>query len=121
METAKLIMENSNPKVAKELGRKVRNFDSEKWLIAAYPIMVAVNFAKYSRTLVPRSKHCKNLLLSTGDKIIVEASPYDKIWGIGLHWEDDDCLDENKWWGMNLLGGALMEVRKTLRNENSIT
>ena len=58
----------------------------------------------------------KDLLLSTGDKIIVEVSPYDKIWGIGLHWEDDDVLDESKWKGQNLLGKALMEVRKQLSN-----
>lgn len=57
---------------------------------------------------------CKKLLLSTGDKIIVEANEYDRIWGIGLHWSDDKCLDEKNWKGMNLLGKALMEVRGRL-------
>jgi len=74
--------------------------------------MVAVNYAKYDQ-----SSRLRNTLLSTEDKIIVEASPYDNIWGIGLHWREDDCLDPAKWKGQNLLGKALMEVRKQLKNK----
>ena len=72
--------------------------------------MIAVNMAKFSQ-----NSRLKAILLSTEDKIIVEASPYDTIWGIGLYWEDDRVLDINKWRGQNLLGKALMEVREKLR------
>lgn len=112
MEIAKKILETPEPKENKELGRRVKEFDSERWLIASYPIMVAVNYAKYSQ-----HKYLKKILLETENKILVEASPYDKIWGIGISWQDDACLDENKWKGMNLLGKALMEVRRMLKNE----
>ncbi len=108
---AKLILENSNPASCKKIGRLIKDFNVERWLIASYPIMVTVNLAKYNQNPI-----LKELLLSTSDKIIVEASPYDKIWGIGIHWKDNDCLDKTKWKGMNLLGKVLMEVRKQLQS-----
>lgn len=107
---ASQILACDNPSVCKSLGRKVRGFDTKKWLTAGYPFMVEINYAKYNQNL-----QLKELLLSTGDKTIVEASPYDNIWGIGIHWNDDNCLDESKWKGQNLLGKALMEVRKQLK------
>jgi ribA/ribD-fused uncharacterized protein len=55
--------------------------------------------------------------MSTENMIIVEASPFDTIWGIGLHWKDDKVLDEANWLGQNLLGKALIEVRETLKNK----
>jgi ribA/ribD-fused uncharacterized protein len=110
MEIAKKIVETSNPKENKKLGRQVKGFDVEKWSQVNFQFMVDVNYAKYSQ-----SPRLKALLLSTEDKIIVEASPYDTIWGIGLHWEDDDVLDESKWKGQNLLGKALMMVRNEIR------
>lgn len=109
-DTADRILDTPDPKAAKGLGRKVKNFDAERWMINGYTVMVAVNYAKFSQ--YPR---LKSILLNTGNKTIVEASPYDKIWGIGIHWNDDTCLDEANWKGMNLLGKALMEVRKQLR------
>jgi ribA/ribD-fused uncharacterized protein len=112
METAKNIIGNPDPARCKRLGRLIKGFDVERWMVNSFTFMVAVNYAKFSQNVI-----LKNTLLETEDKIIVEASPYDKIWGIGIHWEDDDCLDENKWKGMNLLGKALMEVRKKLKNE----
>jgi hypothetical protein len=63
-----------------------------------------------------QNSRLKATLLSTENKIIVEASPYDTIWGIGLYHEDDRVLDEKNWKGMNLLGKALMEVREKLRD-----
>jgi ribA/ribD-fused uncharacterized protein len=109
-ETAKKIAHCESPSIAKKLGRQVKNFDAQKWSEVSYQIMVDVNYAKYQQ-----KPKLKELLLSTGDKIIVEASPYDTIWGIGLHWKDDDCLDETKWKGLNLLGKALMEVRNKFK------
>ena len=108
-ETAEEILKNDNPSMAKKLGRKVKNFDNERWMINSFTFMVAVNKAKF----LQHEKMAK-ILLSTADKTIVEASPYDKIWGVGLHWNDDAILDEHKWQGLNLLGKALMEVRKLI-------
>jgi len=109
-ETAVKIAHTASPSQANRYGRIVKNFDADKWLTEGYKIMVEVNFAKYQQN--PR---LKEILLSTGDKIIVEASPYDKIWGIGLHWTDDRVLDESQWDGLNLLGKALMEVRDSFK------
>jgi ribA/ribD-fused uncharacterized protein len=109
-ETAKNILSNPDPARCKKLGRLVKGFDGNVWLSAGYEAMLNVNYAKYDQ-----NKALKATLLSTGDKTIVEASPYDTIWGIGLHWEDDRVLDESKWRGMNLLGKALMEVRDILK------
>ena len=109
MDIAELIMKTPSPNQNKKLGRIVKNFNADVWLSAGYEIMVAVNLAKFSQNLI-----LKDVLLSTEDKIIVEASPYDTIWGIGLYHEDDRVLDEKNWKGMNLLGKALMEVRKKL-------
>ncbi len=56
-------------------------------------------------------------LLATGDTILVEASPYDRIWGVGLKWNDPRILDQSLWLGTNLLGKALMKVRDVLATE----
>ena len=108
---ANKILLNSDPRKTKGLGRKVKNFDADKWEKVSLDIMIEVNMEKFSQNL-RMEKH----LLSTNDKIIVEASPYDKIWGIGLHQDDDRVLDESQWDGLNKLGIALMEVR-TKMNE----
>jgi ribA/ribD-fused uncharacterized protein len=101
-----------NPTIAKKLGRKVKNFTSLYWSEVCLEEMIDVNMAKFSQ-----DPYFKDLLINTGNKTIVEASPVDLIWGIGLHWENDDVLDESKWRGQNLLGKALMEVRKRLNEE----
>ena len=110
MDTATLILKTPSPSQCKKLGRQVKNFNSEVWLREGYEFMIAVNMAKFSH-----NSRLKLLLYSTEDKILVEASPYDTVWGIGLHWEDDKVLDERNWKGMNLLGKALMEVRNKLK------
>lgn len=110
-EIASKILKTSCPSTAKKLGRKVKNFDSEIWLSPAYQFMVGVNVEKYSQ-----NEDLKHKLLLTGDKMLVEASPYDTIWGIGLGENDDTILNENNWNGLNLLGKALMDVRNILRN-----
>jgi len=112
METAELIMKTPSPSQCKKLGRLVKEFNTERWMINSFTFMVAVNMAKFSQN--PR---LKIVLLSTKDRTIVEASPTDIVWGIGLHWKDDRVLDEKNWRGMNLLGKALMEVREILRKE----
>lgn len=109
-ETAEKILNEPNPRKNKQLGREVKNFNGDVWLKEGYRVMVDVNLSKWSS-----NKYLKDLLLSTENKIIVEASPLDVIWGIGLHWEDDLVLDSSNWKGLNLLGESLMEVRKKLK------
>jgi len=109
MLAAQNIVKDPDPARCKRIGRMIDGFDAQKWSEVSYDIMVAVNYAKYDQ-----SSRLRRTLFETNDKIIVEASPYDTIWGIGLRAEDDDCLDPAKWKGQNLLGKALMEVRKQL-------
>ena len=109
-ETLNLIMDEIDQKTIKDLGRMVKNFNSNIWDENKYNIVLKGNFAKFSQ-----NNNLKEFLLSTNDSIIVEASPYDKVWGIGMKQDDKNILDVSKWKGENLLGFALMEVRDMLR------
>lgn len=101
----------TQPDKAKALGRAVQNYDDAVWSNVRYDKMVDVLRAKFKEPFM------RDILLRTGDRIIVEASPYDRIWGVGLDVEDTRILDENQWQGQNLLGKALMDVRKQLKGE----
>ncbi len=103
------ILDSSDPAHAKALGRKVLGFDPDRWQAAAYDIVVAGNLAKFSQNAA-----LGNFLLNTGSKVLVEASPVDAIWGIGLHRDDPRASQPQDWPGLNLLGFALMEVRERL-------
>jgi ribA/ribD-fused uncharacterized protein len=103
------ILACSDPDRAKALGRKVRGFDPTRWQAAAYDIVVAGNLAKFSQNPL-----LKQFLLSTHSKVLVEVSPVDAIWGIGLHRDDPRVSQPEQWQGSNLLGFALMEVRQRL-------
>jgi ribA/ribD-fused uncharacterized protein len=100
------ILKSVHPKQAKDYGRKVRNFDPLLWEQQRLPIVVAGNLAKFQQNPALQS-----FLLGTGDRILVEASPVDKIWGIGLAADHPNATKPEKWPGLNLLGIALMEVR----------
>jgi hypothetical protein len=100
------------PQDAKGIGRQIRNYNDRIWSAKRYHAMVQVLEAKFE------DPELKEILLATGDRIIVEASPYDRIWGVGLSEEDDDLYKGN-WKGQNLLGKALMEVREKLRMEGT--
>ena len=104
------IMKEKDPYKCKNLGKKVRNFDGKIWDENKERIMYEGNLAKYLE-----NGELKEFLLSTGDKILAEASPYDSIWGIGMRVKDKDICDMNKWKGENLLGKALMKVREALK------
>ena len=104
------IMAADNPRDYKNLGRKIRNFDGKVWDTKKYEIVVEGNKAKFSQ-----NDELKEFLLSTGDAILVEASPYDRIWGIGLYPAQAAKGTVDQWRGLNLLGCALMEVRDWLR------
>ena len=105
----KILMEN-HPKTIKALGRQVSNFDGKEWDKIKYKIVVDGNFYKFSQ-----NNEMLEILQSTNDKILVEASPYDKIWGVGLDKNNEKIYDPNYWRGENLLGFALMEVRDVLK------
>jgi len=106
------IFKTSNPATVKALGRKVKNFDYYVWLRHCFDIVVTGNLAKFSQN--PR---LAEYLLSTEQKILVEASPCDKLWGIGLSENSNGIDNPLNWQGKNLLGFALMEVREKLRKE----
>lgn len=108
--TLNKILKSTNPKDIKSLGREVKNYKEEIWNLHKSNIVIEGNMLKFGQ-----NPELKKILLSTGDTILVEASPYDKIWGIGLGVEDEDILDESKWKGQNLLGKALMVVRERLK------
>lgn len=104
------ILQSSNPKHIKALGRKVKNFDEAVWNKTKYSIVLNGNYLKFTQ-----NPELKDFLLSTGDSIIAEASPYDSIWGIKMKQTDENILNPVKWRGKNLLGFALMEVRDEIR------
>ena len=110
-ETLEKIMASDDPQVIKKLGRQVRNFEEGAWDEVKYALILAGNVCKFSQNAALR-----DFLLATGDSILVEASPYDRVWGIGLAAEDPRAQDPRQWQGQNLLGFALMEVRDKLRS-----
>ena len=103
------ILKADHPQEAKVLGRKVKNFDSNGWDSVCFDIVVKGNYLKFSQ-----NPELKEYILSTGNKILVEASLYDKIWGIGMFEDDKNIVDPKLWQGKNLLGFALMEARDQL-------
>lgn len=105
-EIYKKILGSSVPKEIKSLGRKVKGFDPVKWNGEKYRIVREGNFAKFTQL-----QELRDYLVSTKGKILVEASPYDNIWGIGMEESNPDVSDPSKWKGQNLLGFALMDVR----------
>lgn len=109
-EICELILKCSNPKEMKALGRKVQGFDQKVWDRFKYSIVLNGNWCKFNQ-----NRALREFLLSTGDSVLVEASPYDNIWGIRLAANSPEAQDPMKWRGQNLLGFALMEVRDELR------
>jgi ribA/ribD-fused uncharacterized protein len=99
----------STPKQVKAIGRAVRNFDEDTWNAQRSRIVVAANTAKFEQNEALRA-----FLISTGEQVLVEASPTDAVWGIGLSADDPRAHDPRSWPGLNLLGFALMEVRAGL-------
>lgn len=101
-----------SPAEAKKLGREIRNYENELWLANRFQIVKEGNLHKFSQ-----NNELKTFLLNTLDRVIVEASPVDAIWGIGMTSDNNDCNNPEKWKGLNLLGFALMEVRDELRKK----
>lgn len=95
----------------KAAGRRVSGYNETTWLRNRERIVEEGNIAKFSQ-----NEDLKTKLLNTGDTILVEASKYDKIWGIGLTEDDPRAWNENTWNGLNLLGKALTKVREKLKS-----
>lgn len=100
------------PAEAKALGRQVSGFDENVWNEVRFSIVVAANHAKFSQ-----NSSLQEFLMSTGEQVLVEASPVVGIWGIGLAADHADASRPEHWPGQNLLGFALMEVRTRLANK----
>jgi ribA/ribD-fused uncharacterized protein len=110
--SAQAIMANSNPREQKMLGRKVSNFDDAEWMKHAYQYVVEGNRAKFEQNADLRAE-----LAATKGKLIVEASPYDKRWGIGMEEGDEGIENSDNWQGENLLGKAVTQVRMEMFGE----
>ncbi|KAK7403154.1 hypothetical protein QQX98_011103 [Neonectria punicea] len=131
------VLRADHPRKVKTLGRKVKNFDQAIWETNRQDIVRRGNILKFThavsehsfhrstapkgkggtkRKLLPLRGTLKDMLLATGDREIVEASPYDAIWGIGFTAAKAEAAKES--WGLNLLGLELMEVRRILRERD---
>ena len=109
------IMSTEDPKEAKKLGRKVKDYNDEIWSSIRKTIMKKVVFEKFSQ-----NEELKSLLLSEEfrGKTFVEGSPFDKVWGVGMDWRNPDIDNEENWKGKNLLGKVLTEIRDKFLEEN---
>ncbi|WP_205859101.1 NADAR family protein [Pleionea sediminis] len=113
IETQQKIIAASNPGAAKALGRQVIGFDEALWVENRFNIVVKGNLLKFGQ-----NKELLEFLLNTKERVLVEASPVDKIWGVGLAADNSKVGNPNLWKGLNLLGFALMEVREQLKAAN---
>lgn len=109
-EAERRVMAAGHPAEAKKAGRLVRNFDEAAWERERFEMVARGSVHKFGAD--PR---LREYLLGTGDRVLVEASPVDRIWGIGLAATDEAAEDPSRWKGLNLLGFALMEARERLR------
>ncbi|MEU8309974.1 NADAR family protein [Actinomadura sp. NPDC048955] len=108
-ETAAAILAAPHPRRAKDLGRRVRDFDEQTWRDNRVTIVTKAGEAKFAQ-----NKDLRDYLAGTGDRVLVEASPLDRVWGIGLTADDPRAEHPASWQGENLLGFALMTARETL-------
>lgn len=103
-----------HPSEAKKAGRLVRDFDEAIWERERFRIVVEGSVHKFSADAALR-----DFLLATGDRVLVEASPVDRVWGIGLAATDEAAQDPQRWRGLNLLGFALMQARERVAGGGS--
>jgi len=105
------IMQSTSPRDQKKMGRQVKNFDESNWNQVAKSFVYVGNMAKFSQ-----NPNLLEILMKTGDTILVEASPYDRIWGIGLDEVEAKTLPPEQWRGTNFLGLVLTQVKNDIKN-----
>ena len=105
-----IIMDTNNPKIQKAAGRTVQGFDQILWEQNCKLYVYRANLAKFMQ-----NSDLLNWLLATGDTTLVEASPWDRIWGIGLGQDDPLRLDRATWQGTNWLGMIITNVREDIK------
>ena len=111
-EIADKIALEPEPYMQKALGRKVKGFDGKKWNAKREKIVEDGNWWKFTQS---KEGDLGKMLLETGDRLLVEASPYDRIWGVGYAATKAEANRDK--WGENLLGKALMRVRDRLHTD----
>lgn len=109
VEISEAILSCEHPAEAKKLGRKVRGFNADIWDKHCFDYVVTGNIAKFGQ-----NPDLKNFLINTKERVLVEASPSDSVWGIGMAIDNPDVANPTKWLGQNLLGFALMAAREQL-------
>lgn len=106
------ILKVKTPREAKMIGREVRNFNQHRWTEESYQIVADVVRAKF---LSAGNEDLKAYLLNFPDNtIFIEASPYDKIWGVGMDRNHANIFNPDQWLGDNKLGFILTELHRTL-------
>jgi ribA/ribD-fused uncharacterized protein len=108
------VLRAPTPLAAKRLGRAVAGFDEQTWVQHRFDIVVRGSVAKFGAHPALRA-----FLLATDNAVLVEASPYDRIWGVGLAQTDPRIQQPEQWPGTNLLGFALMKARDVLRSQGA--
>ena len=109
---AEQILATSDARKQKALGRKVKGFDNAVWDQHKEDIVLRANRAKFGQ-----NKGLRRKLFQTGDRMLVEASPLDLIWGIGLDADNARSTPPDQWPGQNLLGKIITQVREELKAE----
>jgi ribA/ribD-fused uncharacterized protein len=112
MKTYEKVLASKDPREQKALGRQVKEFDQRIWEQHCLKIMVPALVAKFEQ-----NEAFKEALKATIGTTLVEASPYDTVWGIGLSADDPRAWEKETWLGRNLLGVALMRARKEIFGE----
>ncbi len=102
------IMSSTDPREQKRIGRTVKGFVIEQWDTISRDIVFRGNMAKFTQ-----NPELLAYMMGTGNQEIVESSPEDTVWGIGLSADNPDAHDKTKWKGSNWLGEVLMSVRDT--------
>jgi ribA/ribD-fused uncharacterized protein len=106
------VLKAGHPKQVKAIGQQVRGFTDELWQANRFDLVTDGNVAKFGQ-----NPELRSFLLGTGSRVLVEASPMDRIWGVGLGVSDERVQSPEEWRGLNLLGFALMRARDILRAE----
>jgi ribA/ribD-fused uncharacterized protein len=113
-DAAERILAAETPQEQQVIGRTVRGFDEAVWVLFRAGIVFAGNYARFGQNPDQRE-----LLFATRGTTLVEASPHDRVWGIGLAANDPRALERSQWLGLNLLGEALTQVREALLWEHA--